>query len=173
MPFEVDDQVVYPAFGIGRIVGLVPKTFFEAETQMYYEVSGDRSTVWVQVDEGSARGLRRLTRQDELAHYRDVLRGQPVALNQDHRQRQMDLRSQLKQGTLQSVCEMVRDLSARAWAKPLTETDSLALRRSRDALCQEWAAADGVSVSEATTELTALLSEARKNFQPQPAVKAT
>jgi RNA polymerase-interacting CarD/CdnL/TRCF family regulator len=165
MAFKVDDQVVYPAFGLGRIVGLVPKTFLEAETQMYYEVSGDRSTVWVQVDEGSARGLRRLTRQDELAHYRDVLRGRPVVLNQDHRQRQMDLRSQLKQGTLQSVCEMVRDLSARGWNRPLTETDSLALRRSREALCQEWAAADGVSISQATAELASLLLEARTNFQ--------
>ena len=165
MPFKVDDRVVYPAFGIGRVVALVPKSFFEAESQLYYEVTGNRSTVWVQVDEGSARGLRRLTRQDELAHYREVVGSRPVALNQDHRQRQMDLRSQFKLGTMQGLCEMVRDLSARGWLKPLTETDSRSLRLSRESLCEEWAAADGVSLPQATAELTALLLEARHQYQ--------
>jgi RNA polymerase-interacting CarD/CdnL/TRCF family regulator len=165
MPFKVDDRVVYPAFGIGRVVALVPKSFFEAESQLYYEVTGDRSTVWVQVDEGSARGLRRLTRQDELDHYRGVVGGRPVSLNQDHRQRQVDLRSQLKLGTMQGLCEMVRDLSAKGWIKPLTENDSRALRLSREAVCEEWAAANGVSLPQATAELTALLLEARHQYQ--------
>src|SRR5713226_9303953 len=165
MPLKVDDRVVYPAFGIGRVAALVPKSFFEAESQLYYEVTGNRSTVWVQVDEGSARGLRRLTRQDELAHYRAVVGGRPVSLNQDHRQRQLDLRSQLKLGTMQGLCEMVRDLSARGWVKPLTETDSRSLRLSRESLCEEWAAADGVSLPQATAELTALLLEARHQYQ--------
>ena len=165
MPFKINDQVVYPAFGVGRVVALVTKSFFEAESQLYYEVSGGRSTVWVQVDEGSARGLRRLTRGDELAHYREVVCGQPVTLNQDHRQRQVDLKGQLKLGTMQSLCEIVRDLSARSWLKPLTETDSLALRRGREALSEEWAAAEGVPLPQATAELSALLLEGRHTYQ--------
>lgn len=165
MPFEIGDRVVYPAIGIGRIVGLVMKSFFGAETQLYYEVIGDRSTVWVQTDKASARGLRRLARQDELEHYRRIVGGRPVALNQDRRQRQFELRSQLQLGTLQSLCEMVRDLSARGWVKPLNESDSQALRKSRDAVCQEWAAAGGVSILQATSELAALLLEARHTYQ--------
>jgi len=165
LPFKIDERVVYPAFGVGRVVALVTKSFFEAESQEYYEVIGDRSTVWVQVDEGAARGLRRLTRGYELAHYRAVVGGRPVTLNQDHRQRQLDLKGQLKLGTMQSLCEMVRDLSARSWAKPLTETDSLALRRSREALSEEWAAAEGVPLPEATAELSALLLEGRHTYQ--------
>ena len=165
MSFKIDDLVVYPAFGIGRVAALVPKTFFEAESQMYYEVIGDRSTVWVQIDEGSARGLRRLTRPEELARYREVVGGQPVTLNQDHRQRQLDLRGLLKLGTMQGLCEMVRDLTARCWVKPLTETDSRALRLSRDALSQEWAAAEGVTLPQATAELTALLLDGRHKYQ--------
>jgi RNA polymerase-interacting CarD/CdnL/TRCF family regulator len=161
MPFKIDDRVVYPAFGVGRVVGLVSKSFFEADTQLYYEVLGERSTVWVQVNEGEARGLRRLTRKDELAHYRAILRGRPVALNSDRVQRQLDLRSQLKRGTLQDLCEMVRDLSAHGWHKPLGEADALALRKSQAALSQEWAAADRVTLPEATAAITALLQEAR------------
>jgi RNA polymerase-interacting CarD/CdnL/TRCF family regulator len=77
----------------------------------------------------------------------------------------MDLRSQFKLGTMQGLCEMVRDLSARGWLKPLTETDSRSLRLSRESLAEEWAAADGVSLPQATAELTALLLEARHQYQ--------
>lgn len=164
MRFQIDDQVVYPAFGVGRITGLVTKSF-EAESRLYYEVSGERSTVWVQVDEGAGHGLRRLTRKDELGHFRAILRGQPLRLNADFRQRQLDVRARLRSGTLQAVCEVVRDLSGRGWYKPLNEADSAALRRSSEALCLEWAAADCVTVGQATTEVNDLLLEGRRAHQ--------
>jgi CarD family transcriptional regulator len=165
VPFKVDDRVVYPAFGMGRVVGLVTKTLMGAEAKLYYEVSGERSTVWVQVDEASDHGLRRMTRPDELAHYRGVVGSQPVVLNPDHRQRQSDLRGQMRLGTLQGLCEVVRDLSARGWVKPLSESDSQALRRSRDALLQEWAAAEGIPLTQASAELNGLLLTARQTYQ--------
>ncbi len=164
MLFQVDERVVYPAVGVGRIVGLVTKRFFAAELLEYYEVVNDRSTVWVEVNEASAKGLRRLTRKEELAHYRSVLRGRPGALNDDSRQRQTDFRSRLRRGTLLDLCETVRDLSARGWAKPLGEYDSAGLRLAREGLCQEWAAADGVSLVEATAEVNLLLLAARQTF---------
>jgi RNA polymerase-interacting CarD/CdnL/TRCF family regulator len=170
MPFEINDRVVYPAFGVGRIVGLMTKTLRAAESRMYYEVSGDRTTAWVQVEEGAARGLRPLTRKDELGHFRAVLRGRPVAMNADFRQRQLALRDQLKGGTLQCVCEVVRDLNGRSWLKALNESDLHTLRRSSDALCQEWAAADEITIAQATAEVGSLLRESRAAYAPAPAV---
>jgi RNA polymerase-interacting CarD/CdnL/TRCF family regulator len=164
MTFQINDRVVYPAFGVGRIVGLVTKSFFEDESRLYYEVSGERSTAWVQVDEGAARGLRRLTRKDELFQHRDILRGPPISLSPDHRQRQLDLRSQLRRGRLQDLCEVVRDLSARGWHKPLNESDSFALEKGRGGLCQEWAATTGATLAEANVEVNALLREARQSY---------
>lgn len=164
MRFEIGDWVVYPAFGVGKIVGVTTKAFHEAERHLYYEVTGDRSTVWVQVDESTARGLRHLTRQSELADLRTVLRGQPVALNGDFRQRRLDIRDQLRRGTLQAQCEVVRDLSGRAWRKSLSEGDLFDLNKTSDSLCREWAAANQVSVAEATTEVNAILLEARREY---------
>jgi CarD family transcriptional regulator len=165
MPFKVNDQVVYPAFGVGRIAALVKRQFSQAEMQAYYEVVTDRSTAWVRVDDPDTGGLRRLTEKAELAHYRAVLRGQPAALNPDHRQRHMELQTRFKRGTLQDICEMVRDLSGRGWVKALSEADSSALRKSRDGLVQEWAAADKITPQEATAEVNALLQEGRQTFQ--------
>jgi CarD family transcriptional regulator len=162
MSFEINDWVVYPAFGVGRIVGLVRQSFSEAESQLYYEVTGEQGTVWVQVDNAATPRLRPLTRQDELAEFRRVLRGQPLALSADFRQRRQDLRDRLRRGTLQALCEVVRDLSGRAWHKPLSESETESLRNSVDAVCREWAAANRVSLEQASTEVNELLLEARR-----------
>jgi RNA polymerase-interacting CarD/CdnL/TRCF family regulator len=165
MQFQVDDWVYCPGLGIGRVIGLVTKSFSEAEGELYYEVSAAESTVWVQASTGSSHGLRPLTGKSELAHFRHVLRGQPATLHANFRQRQLDVRQQFRRGTLQAMCELVRDLNGRAWHKPLSETENEALRKSSNALCSEWAAADGVSVDQATTEVHALLREARHAYQ--------
>lgn len=165
MAFKVDDRVVYPAFGVGRVAALVNRRFLEAEMRAYYEIVTLHSTAWVRVDDDAATGLRRLTHKAELAHFRGVLRGQPAVLNQDHRQRHLDLQSRFKRGTFQDMCEIVRDLSGRGWVKSLSEANSSALRKSRDGVLQEWAAANDVTLPEATAEINALLQEGRQTFQ--------
>jgi CarD family transcriptional regulator len=165
MGFQIGDWVIYPAFGVGRIAGLVAKSLYGAESRLYYEVAGEGGTVWVLVDQVAASGLRHLTHQSDLPHFRRVLCGQPAALNSDFRQRRLDLRDQLRRGTLQALCEVVRDLSGRAWGKPLSENDSNTLRASSDALCREWAAADNVSVVAAAAEVNALLLNGRQAYQ--------
>ena len=166
MPFQIDDQVVHPAHGVGCIVALVTKRFSEAEARLYYEVAIKKaSTVWVPVDASTADGLRPLTPKNELARYRGVLRSRPAPLNPDHRQRRLDLLSRMKGASFQAICEIVRDLTARGWLKALSEMDSAALRKTREGLCQEWAAVDGVSVLQATDEVVALLLEGRQTYQ--------
>lgn len=152
MPFAIDDQVVYPTLGLGRVVALVMRRLMGDEEREYYEVTLGKNTVWVPVDSGLPTGLRPLTPRAELGHYRDVLRSCPILLNPDHRQRDADVRTRLRANSFQDLCEVVRDLTARAWDKPLGERDSASLRKSRDALCQEWAAADRVTVPLATAE---------------------
>lgn len=165
MHFQIDDRVVHPGYGVGRIVGLVTKHLLETGALLYYEVALGRHTMWVPVDAAPASRLRPLTPKGELGHYRGVLRGRPVPMTPDHRQRQQELSGRLKVGSLQDLCEIVRDLTGRGWSKTLGEGDSAALRLARDGLCQEWAAVDGVSVQQAATEVDALLLEAQQAYR--------
>jgi CarD family transcriptional regulator len=167
MAFKIDDRVVHPTYGVGRVVGLVSKRF-EAEEREFYEVAIERSTVWVPVDDsrsGNGNGLRPLTPKSELNRYRRVLQSSPKPLTQDPRQRKMDLVDRLKIGTFQAMCEAVRDITARGWLKPLSEADTAMLRKAREGLCQEWAASSDVTVVQATAEVNALLLEARQTHQ--------
>jgi RNA polymerase-interacting CarD/CdnL/TRCF family regulator len=164
MPFQIDDRVAHASHGVGRIVGLVTKRFFEAEARLYYEVAMSKSTVWAPVEAGPANGLRPLTPKAELPHYRGVLRNCPIPLTQDFRQRRLELLNRLRVGSFEAMCEVVRDLTARSWHKVLSESDADSLRKTREGVCQEWAAADGVSLGQATEEVEALLLESRRAY---------
>jgi RNA polymerase-interacting CarD/CdnL/TRCF family regulator len=169
MPYHIDERVVLKAHGVGRITGLVTKSFAKAELQEYYEFATERSTIWVAVDLAEAHGMRPLTGKAELGRYRDVLRSRPVALINDHRQRHLALQGREKLGTFQSACELVRDLSAHTWKKPLNDVDTTTLRHAQNGVCEEWAAVDDITLPEAKSQVAALLLEGRQAFQAEAA----
>lgn len=165
MTYQINDCVVHPTHGVGHVVALVSRRFFDAESRMYYEIAIQRNTVWVPVDAVVASGLRPLMAKTELEHYRQVLRSCPSPLTPDHHQRHLELRKRLKTGLLQDLCEVMRDLSARRWRKPLTEQDTSLFRRVRDSVCVEWAAISEVPVPAAAQEIDELLQEGQRLHQ--------
>lgn len=166
MGFKVGDRVVLRAHGVGEIVRLEEKHFSGHEAGWYYEVNTAKSTVWVAVDTSEASGLRALTARRGLDQCRAVLRGQPEALHPDHNQRRNEVADRLRQGSLLTMCAVVRDLTAHGWRRPLAEADAAALRRTTEVLYDEWATAAGISVAEASQEVQALLQEAREQYRP-------
>jgi RNA polymerase-interacting CarD/CdnL/TRCF family regulator len=161
MPFQVGDVVVHPDYGVGRVVKLEEKRFSGKDAGLYYELMVERSTVWVPAESREALRLRPVTPKSDLTRYRGVLKSQPTVLNKDQRQRRLEIAARLKQGTFLVLCEVVRDLTARGWHRPLNEIDAASLQRIRGRLCQEWAASDSVSIMDATEEINSLLLEAR------------
>jgi RNA polymerase-interacting CarD/CdnL/TRCF family regulator len=103
-----------------------------------------------------------MTDRGDLARYRGVLRGRPVPLPPEHRERRNVLVKRVSEGSFLAWCEAVRDLTALGWRKALNESDTAVLRKTRGELCTEWAAAEGVSIPEATHEVETLLLDGRK-----------
>jgi RNA polymerase-interacting CarD/CdnL/TRCF family regulator len=165
MPFQKDETVVLIGHGVGRIADLVNKSFGSAEHQQYYEVLTERSTVWVAVETAGTHGLRPLTERAELDRYRELLRSRPTPLKSDYHLRRLELQNRQRVGTFEAMCELVRDLAARTWHAALNDVDNSMLRQAQAGLCQEWAAADGVSLPEANSEVAALLLEGRQAWQ--------
>jgi RNA polymerase-interacting CarD/CdnL/TRCF family regulator len=164
MPFKVGDRVAHPEHGLGQIVRLAQQQFPGSPAQLYYEVVTAKSTLWIS-QETAATCLRPVITGDELPHYRSVLLSPPGMLDPDRRQRQLEVAQRLKEGSFRALCEVVRDLTAQSWRKALNEGDSLSLRKARESLCQEWAAAAAISVSEASREIEALCAEGRQRYQ--------
>ena len=164
MPFAVNDRVVHPLHGVGRVVRLATRQFDAGSTRLYYEITLSKGTIWVPV-EGTGGGLRPLTARGELGRYRSLLSSRPAPLASDHRQRQLEVSARLKAGTLRARCEVIRDLTAHAWHKPLCQSSAALLRLAHEALDEEWAAVDEVPVHEVTRQVQALLLEGRRAFE--------
>jgi RNA polymerase-interacting CarD/CdnL/TRCF family regulator len=161
MRFNANEKVVHPKFGVGRVVKLETKQFGQRAKQEYYEIEIATGTVWVPVD-GPSNGLRKITGEGELGKYRELLRGRPTPLAIEHKDRQDELVDRLSECTFQALCEVVRDLTAYRWNKPLNESSGNLLRNAHQVLCEEWAAAGKVSIAEANREIESLLLEGKQ-----------
>ena len=161
MQLKIGDLVVHPAYGIGHIVEIEEKRFSEQGTRLYYKITLPKRTIWIPVEAHQASGLRLVTVKSDLNQYRHLLQSQPVPLHTNYRQRHVELVSRLKQGSFHVICEVVRDLTAWSWHKPLGQADTTTLQRTRDSLHQEWATAAGISTIEAIKEIDSLLLATR------------
>lgn len=163
MRFEVGDRVVHPKHGVGRVINLEERRFGQAAARLYYRVALANGTLWVPVDADEC-GLRKLTSKHHLTQYGSLLRSRPAPLSSNPRQRQLELAERMKLSSFQARCEVVRDLAALGWYKPLGESSSVMLRAAHAALDEEWAAVEGLSTHEASRQVEALLLEGKQAY---------
>lgn len=165
MQFEIGDQVVHPQHGVGQVVKLEDKEFESGVIRRYYEISmKGGSTIWAPVDLGTV-GLRKPAGRSEIARCRKILVSRPAPLPEDLRSRQSNLLARLRQGTISTFCEVVRDLYAYGEHKSLYGTIAGFFRVTKDVLCQEWAVVEGITHGEAMEEVDALLEKGREGMK--------
>jgi CarD family transcriptional regulator len=167
MQFQIGDQVVHPVHGVGTITTFSKQRFVGAIARPYYEVTHRRATVWVPVDERGLTVLRGIASKDSLKSCRKLLKSPPVPLVKNRQQRQHEIAQRLEGRSLPSLCRIVRDLRGASRLKPLGATESDLLHKTFQALCDEWAASDGVTSKLALDEIESLL-QVTPSSQPLP-----
>jgi RNA polymerase-interacting CarD/CdnL/TRCF family regulator len=162
--FKVGERVVHPHHGVGTVTNLVEKEFNSSGPRKYYEISVADGTLWVPVDEPEL-GLRQLTSKSELARCAKILQSSPSASTLDPRQLRAELGKHLRDGTILAQCEVVRDVTALGWKKPLVGSMAELRRVAFNVLCQEWAAVAGVPLGEATESINSYLNISKSAFR--------
>ncbi len=170
MEFRSGDDVVHPNYGVGNIVRLEVRQLAENETRLYYVLAFGKTTVWIPVQAKRPSPLRLVTASQDLDQYRVLLKGPPTALDLDYRKRRVNIQEQLAEGSFQVVCEVVRDLTALGWNRPMSEVDASLLKKVRTELWQEWATSTRQSLPDAIHEVTALLEAGEQTYKANAAV---
>jgi len=137
------------------------KQFGDGKKSPFYEISFPGSTLWVPLGLADSE-IRKLSTKTEIASCRGVLKAPAECLEDDFRLRQMELNNHIKEGTLTARCEVVRDLTAYGWHKPLRGSIIGFLRGIQEVLCQEWAAVEEITPAEAAIEIQFLLEKGRQ-----------
>ena len=165
MEFRSGDDVVHPSYGVGSIVRLEERELGASGLCWYYVLAIGTATVWMPVNADGSTTLRAVTRKQDLEHYRTILSSEPTLLVRDFKKRHLELVERLTSSSFQVMCEIVRDLTALGWNRPMGETDATLLKKVRDNLWREWAAATGQAQQEAIQEVGALLLAGRVAYK--------
>lgn len=164
MAFKIGDRVVHPHHGVGTITNLASRQFESGTPRSYYEISIGDGTLWVPVDEPRL-GLRKLTAKSQLDHCAQILQSKPSALDVGPRELRSELSKHLRDGTIAAQCEVVRDVSALGWHKPLQGSMAEFRHMALAVLCQEWAAVAEIPLEEAARRISGYLGMGRQLYQ--------
>lgn len=156
MDFNIGDHVVHWTFGVGKIVGVEERALAD-QTALFYLVQVRDLTICVPVDARTESRLRAPKSNKEFKNLFSILKGSGETLADDRFVRKSQLRKELADGKAESICQVIRDLTALAQRKSLNDDDKNILRRAEGLLCAEWAYALSVPLAQAEGELQQLL----------------
>jgi CarD family transcriptional regulator len=118
--FVVDQKVVYPSQGVGRIVNIREKKFKDTDL-LYYEIYLEVSdmVIMVPVDRADELGIRAIVPPEEAQQALEMIGGDFEPITSDWKLRyQMNL-DLLKKGSVMDIAEIVRSLYHRSKVKDL------------------------------------------------------
>jgi RNA polymerase-interacting CarD/CdnL/TRCF family regulator len=154
--FQVGDHVVHWVYGLGEIIELDEKAL-SGEPVKYYVLQINDLTLWVPQTEAGEHCLRFPTPAKDFQKLFDILAAPGESLSPDRHTRKTQLSEYLKDGTLESICRVVRDLTYHKRSNRTNENDSSILERARNLLLDEWSVALSIPIHQAELKLSALL----------------
>lgn len=162
MDFHVGDPVVHWSFGVGKIIGMEERTL-SGQKASFYLVQVRDLTICVPVDNRTESRLRTPTSPREFKKLFAILKGEGEPLVEDRMERKSLLRKRLADGRAETICKVIRDLSALAITKPLNEDDRTILHRAQNLICAEWSYSFSMPLDQAENELMRLLAKSAMN----------
>lgn len=156
--FQIDQQIVYPSQGVGKITEIFEKTFRGAP-MMYYKIYIEASDmiVMVPVNKAEELGIRPIVSSDEAAAALQSLSDEFEPITSDWKLRyQMNL-DLLKKGTIADIAAIVRCLYNRSKVKELPILERKLYDQAKKLLEDEISIAMGVEVKEVESQIHAKL----------------
>ena len=159
MNFHKGDTVMHWTYGIGQIINLEERALAGSKT-IYYVVQVRDMTVWVPADNKVRSRLRTPTSKPRFRRLLAVLSSPSEPLPQDRLERKTHLLKLLEDCRPESLCRVIRDLSAyqKQLGKPMNDNDQMILKQSRNTLLGEWGFVLSIPHAQAEIELYRLLA---------------
>ena len=156
MGFQIGDWVVHCIHGLGQVLAIEERTN-NNRTALYYMVQLTDLTIWVPADENQNSRLRFPASEDEFRRLLSTLTDPAEPLPDDRCQRNLQLLEMLRDGSVESLCRVLRNLSAHRRHRTWSEYDSALMNRAQKALIGEWSFILSIPRLDAEVELQRLL----------------
>lgn len=154
--YSKGDWLVHCYHGLGRVKGVESKKI-NGEKAKYYRVEADDSIFWVPVEAGEDSRVRPITSRRRLKRALKELTTTPKKMSDAYQKRQQRIKAVKKDGSIDAICGIIRDLTARRRDKNLNENEKRALSFFKTLLLREWSISADVTQEDARKELGKIL----------------
>lgn len=158
--FQVNDSVVYPAHGVGKIIAEEKQIVGGFELDVYViSFIEEKMTLRVPKKRANDAGLRKLSSKNEIKSVFDVLKKRPKSPRGMWSKRAQEYETKINSGHLSSIAEVVRDLNKNVGDPNRSYSERMIYESAFNRLVSELAAIENVDAKTATTRLTTVLEE--------------
>ena len=158
--FDVDDFIVYPAHGVGRIIDIETQEVAGFEVE-FFVIDFDHEKMKLRVPTAKAKtsGMRALSNEDTIKSALKTLKGRARVKRTMWSRRAQEYEAKINSGDLISIAEVVRDLH-RAEDQPEQSYSERQLYESAlDRMAREVAAVQKIDAETAVTNLQTSLQK--------------
>lgn len=158
--FKVNDHVVYPAHGVGRIVGIEKQVIAGITNELFVlDFEQEKLKLKVPTAKAISSGMRALSDDAQVRKAIDLLKGRARIKRTMWSRRAQEYEAKINSGDILSVAEVVRDLYRASDQPEQSYSERQLFEAALDRLAREVAAVRKADLAKALSELDASLRQ--------------
>ncbi|MBC6444041.1 MAG: CarD family transcriptional regulator [Alphaproteobacteria bacterium GM202ARS2] len=160
LSYDVGDTVVYPAHGVGRVIGK-EKTTFDGEALEFYVINfeGERMELRVPVERADSSGLRKLSSRERMKKAVTILQGTPKSKKAMWSRRAQEYESKINSGDPVSIAEVLRDLRRDEGSEP-SYSEKQIYQTAFERFVREYAEVEALEPDKAVCKIEEIINAA-------------
>lgn len=156
--FAVNEYVVYPTHGVGKILGIEAEKIGDYELKVFViAFEKDKMTLRVPVGRAEAAGLRSISPSDQITRAITTLKGRAKIARGMWSRRAQEYEAKINSGNLVQIAEVVRDLHKNVDQSERSYSERMIYETAMHRLCGEVAASERVELKVAQDKLLKVL----------------
>lgn len=177
LDFKINESVVYPSHGVGKIVSIDEEEIAGAKLELYVIVfEKEKMTLRVPTAKSKAVGMRKLSATDVIEKALKTLKGRARVKRTMWSRRAQEYEAKINSGDLIAIAEVVRDLFRSDRQPEQSYSERQLYEQALDRMAREVAAGKKVDEASAVAEIEAILeagaSKAEKEKDEKEAAAA-
>ncbi|MDP2689081.1 MAG: CarD family transcriptional regulator [Deltaproteobacteria bacterium] len=154
--FKAGELAVYPAHGVGLIMGVEGRNVLGVNKHFYIiKILDTEATIMVPVDTASSVGLRKIVKKSQVPKIYEILKDRKDVIldNQTWNRRYRDYTDKIKSGCVMEVARVLRDLYVLKLDKELSFGERRMLDTAKNLLVKELSIAKNIKEEKVEEEL--------------------
>jgi CarD family transcriptional regulator len=148
--FNPGESIVYPAHGVGRIIGIEEQVIAGLKLELYViTFEKDKMTLRVPTAKVKSVGMRKLSESDVIEKALDVLKGRARIKRTMWSRRAQEYEAKINSGDLIAIAEVVRDLHRAETQPEQSYSERQLYEAALDRMAREIAAVRSLTETEA------------------------